>query len=306
MQTVLALVFLCVVLASYAVMDLVFSEDRSVRRRLQELTRYEREQARAAQPMLQPFSQRIVAPALDRLGQGVHNLWPGAYRARLAVSLVRAGSPHGLTVARLIVGKIGLTLGVSGLVIAFAMIGGAGVGSTIFALIVLGLLTYYAPDFWLDAKVKSRQSAIVRGLPDMLDMLTISVEAGLGFDAALAKLVQSTTGPLAEEFGRVLQQVQAGASRKEALRAMAERVEVQELSSFTTSLVQADIFGISISKVLRTQASELRLRRRQRAEEEAQKAPVKIVVPLVLCILPATLIVVAGPAVVRIVGMFGS
>jgi tight adherence protein C len=153
---------------------------------------------------------------------------------------------------------------------------------------------------WLRSRVASRQKTIARELPDMLDMLTISVEAGMGFDSALAKLVKNSRGPLAEEFGRVLQEVQAGASRKEGLRHLAERIDVPELRSFVASIVQADMFGVSIASVLRTQATELRLRRRQRAEEDAQRAPVKMVFPLIFCILPATMIVILGPAVVRI------
>ncbi|MDO8987425.1 MAG: type II secretion system F family protein, partial [Coriobacteriia bacterium] len=141
--------------------------------------------------------------------------------------------------------------------------------------------------------------------PDMLDMLTISVEAGLGFDQAMAKLVRNTTGPLSEEFGRVLQEVQAGVKRTDAMRRLAQRTEVPELNGFIMAIVQADVFGISVSGVLRSQATEMRIKRRQYAEEAAQKAPVKLVFPLVICILPATLIVILGPAIISFVQVFG-
>jgi tight adherence protein C len=139
----------------------------------------------------------------------------------------------------------------------------------------------------------------------MLDMLTISVEAGLGFDQAMAKLVRNSTGPLAKEFARMLQEVQAGVERNQALRHMAQRADVSDLNAFITAIIQADVFGVSVSSVLRTQAKEMRLKRRQYAEEQAQKAPVKLVFPLILCILPATILVILGPAVVSIGRAFG-
>ncbi len=137
-------------------------------------------------------------------------------------------------------------------------------------------------------------------------MLVVSVEAGLGFDAAVSKLVANTTGPLTQELGRMLSEVRAGAARRDALRQLAERTQVPELGTFVTAMVQADLFGISVGNVLRTQASEMRTKRRQQAEEMAQKAPVKLVFPLVLCILPATLLVVLGPAIISIATLFGA
>jgi tight adherence protein C len=142
-------------------------------------------------------------------------------------------------------------------------------------------------------------------MPDMMDMLMISVEAGLGFDAAVSKYVGNNTGPLSQEFRIVLSEIQAGMSRREALRHAADRTEVPELSAFVMAMVQADIFGISVANVLRGQSHEMRLRRRQLAEEIAQKAPAKMVFPLIICILPATLIVLMGPAVIQIGRTFG-
>jgi tight adherence protein C len=140
----------------------------------------------------------------------------------------------------------------------------------------------------------------------MLDMLTIAVEAGLGFDAAVTKYVRNQSGPLAQEFAVALREVQAGMTRREALRALANRCDVAELSAFITAMVQADVFGVSVGSVLRTQSREMRVKRRQRAEEIAQKAPAKMVFPLILCILPATLIVLMAPAILSIIRLFGS
>jgi tight adherence protein C len=177
----------------------------------------------------------------------------------------------------------------------------AGAGFSLAA----GVLGFLAPNFWLRSRANARKAEIRRELPDMLDMLTISVEAGLGFDAALAKYVKNGTGPLSEEFSRALQEIQAGVTRRETLRRLGHRAEVPDLTSFISAMVQADILGTSVAHVLRTQSTEMRLRRRQRAEEAAQKLPVKLVFPVVLCILPATIIAIMGPAVVRLIGLFG-
>jgi tight adherence protein C len=174
-------------------------------------------------------------------------------------------------------------------------------------LIVVGplvALAFFGPDLWLARRISKRKTAIRRALPDMLDMLTISVEAGLGFDQAIAKLVRYTSGPLSHEFSRMLTEIQAGVDRSDALRAVAERTDVPELNGFIMAIVQAEVFGVSVAGVLRTQAREMRLKRRQYAEEQAQKAPVKVVFPLIFCILPATLIVIVGPAGISIVDVF--
>jgi len=298
------LVFACVALAAYAVLDLAFSDDTHVTRRLKGLTDFEVSQAREAQPLLAPFKDRVIAPAAGALASGARGLWPADYRARVETLLERAGNPRNIDATRFLASKILGTTGAVLLVIVLAVIGGWSVFGTIVAVLGGGALAFFGPDWWLAGTIGSRQHQIVRELPDMLDMLTISVEAGLGFDAALAKLVRNSRGPLAMEFGRALQEIQVGASRKEALRSMAERVDVPELSAFTASIIQADIFGISVAQVLRTQSAEMRLRRRQRAEEQAQKLPVKMVLPLVLCLLPSTMLVVAGPAVMRIFEVF--
>jgi tight adherence protein C len=145
-----------------------------------------------------------------------------------------------------------------------------------------------------------RQQKIQRALPDSLDMLTVCMEAGLGFDAALAQVAQNTDGPLAAEFTRALQEMQIGQSRSDSLRALLTRTTVPELRVFVAALVQAGELGIPIAKVLREQAGEMRVRRRQRAEEQAQKVPVKIMFPLVVCLFPALMVVIIGPGILRI------
>ena len=166
------------------------------------------------------------------------------------------------------------------------------------------LAGFFAPSMYLYQRTYDRANRIQRELPDAIDLLTISVESGLGFDAALQQVAHNTEGPLAEEFSRVLREMQIGSSRSESLRALSERTNLSELKSFVSSMVQADAFGIPIANVLRVQSSEMRVKRRQRAEEKAQQVPVKMTIPLIFCILPSLFIVIMGPAVIQVMDSF--
>ena len=171
-------------------------------------------------------------------------------------------------------------------------------------VIVLVPVGWFVPNIVLHQVGAKRTEQMQRELPDSMDLLTISVEAGLGFDAALSQVARNTKGPLAEEFFRVLQEMQIGLGRTEAFRALGERTNLPDLKTFITSMVQADAFGIPIANVLRVQSAEMRVKRRQRAEERAQKIPVKILFPLIFFMLPALFIVVAGPGVITIFNVF--
>jgi tight adherence protein C len=158
-----------------------------------------------------------------------------------------------------------------------------------------------APEFWLGRRVKARQKLIVLQLPDVLDLITISVRAGLGFDAALGKVVEKMNGPLPDEFRRALAEVRMGKARRDALRDIIPRTEVQPLTNFISAVIQAEQLGVSISKVLQVQSEQLRIDRRQRAEEMAQKAPIKMLFPLIGCIFPTLFIVILGPAIILLI-----
>ncbi|HEX7068840.1 MAG TPA: type II secretion system F family protein, partial [Candidatus Limnocylindria bacterium] len=194
--------------------------------------------------------------------------------------------------------------------IAFAVIGFLlglliGKGAIILGLlfmIVGGAVGYIAPEFWLGKKIAARSMAMVLQLPDALDLLTISVEAGLGFDAALAKVVEKMEGPLVDEFRQALAEVRMGRTRREALRDVANRADAQPVSNFIGAIVQAEQLGVPIAKVLQIQSNQLRIERRQRAEEAAAKAPVKMLFPMVGCIFPTIFIVILGPAIVTVMG----
>jgi tight adherence protein C len=181
-----------------------------------------------------------------------------------------------------------------------------GTSLTVRIVVIVGatLIGWMGPNLYLYQKVYDRSNRMRRDLPDAIDLMTISVESGLAFDAAVQQVARNTEGPLADEFSRVLREMQIGQGRAQALRGLAERTEVDDLKSFVTSMVQADSFGIPIANVLRIQSSEMRTKRRQRAEEKAQKVPVKITIPLIFCILPTLFIAVMGPAVIHIMDSF--
>jgi tight adherence protein C len=224
-------------------------------------------------------------------------LSPSGIGTTLQRRLDLAGNPSGWTPDRILAAK-GLGLFILGGL--GALYGLRAIGMLIVGGAVAAAAGFFLPDILLYNAGVKRQEKIQKALPDALDMLTVCVEAGLGFDAALAQVARNTTGPLAAEFSRVLQEIQIGKSRSLALRALTERTTVPELRSFVSALVQAGELGITIADVLREQAKEMRVRRRQRAEEKAQKVPVKILFPLVFCLFPSMFIVILGPGALSI------
>jgi tight adherence protein C len=247
-----------------------------------------------------PFFQRALIPGLKRFGSVGRRLTPASVTERLAKDLVYAGSPVGWDAERILAMKL-LGIGVfAGLGFLLSKMAAFTTFRTLILAGLFGFVGYYLPEWILRSKSGARQHAMQRALPDALDLLSITVEAGLGFDAAVARVARQAGGPLGEELHRVLQEMQIGKTRSDALRDLADRTSIPELKSFVLAMVQADIFGISIAKVLQVQAREMRLKRRQRAEEQAQKVPVKIVFPLILCIFPSLFIVLLGPAVITI------
>jgi tight adherence protein C len=247
-----------------------------------------------------PFFQRALIPGLKRFGSVGRRLTPASVTERLAKDLVYAGSPVGWDAERILAMKL-LGVGViTGIGFLLSRLGGLSALQSIIFLFLFAFAGWYLPEWILRSKAGTRQKAMQRALPDALDLLSITVEAGLGFDAAVARVARQSGGPLGEELHRVLQEMQIGKTRSDALRDLADRTSIPELKSFVLAMVQADIFGISVAKVLQVQAREMRLKRRQRAEEQAQKVPVKIVFPLILCIFPSLFIVLLGPAVITI------
>jgi tight adherence protein C len=252
------------------------------------------------------FNERVLTPVLARFVGIGRRLTPKDYAERLQHKLDVAGNPPGWTVDRIVSLKVvGIGVGVVAGAL-FSLLLGWSLPRGCVVTLLAGIAGYYGPNLYLYQRGHDRTEKMQRELPDALDLLCISVEAGLGFDAALSQVARNTTGPLAQELARVLQEMQIGLGRSGALRALGERNTLPDLRSFTSAMVQADAFGIPVGQVLRVQSNEIRLKRRQRAEEQAQKVPVKIMIPLVLFILPSLFIAVIGPAVISMMTTFSS
>jgi tight adherence protein C len=249
--------------------------------------------------MTQDFSERAVAPIMQGIGRFALRFTPTGWVGRAQQKLVLAGWAErmdGNTWAAIRI--IAMVVAVVLLFIVVPLL-----DSTVKRLGVGGLilfLGFFGPEASLNRAIDGRRKEMEKTLPDIIDLLVISVEAGLGFEAAMGRVVQNVPGELSREFSRTLQETRVGVSRHDALRAMSERTDVDDLNSFILSLVQADQFGVSIARVLRVQADEMRVRRRQRIQEKAFAAPVKMIFPMLFCIFPSIFIVILGPAAINI------
>jgi tight adherence protein C len=252
----------------------------------------------------QPLSERFFRPILQQLSRLVSRNTPTNVMESAQKRLLHGGNPNNLTVADFmgIKGLVSALLAALGVVISF--LSGSGILFGVVLVIVLGTIGFLLPDFWLGSKVRQRRNNLLRALPDAIDLLSISVEAGLGFDAALGRLVEKTQNDLAYEFGRVIAEMRIGVPRREALRALAERTGIQELGIFVTAIIQAEQLGASITSVLHVQANEMRIRRRQRAEVLAHQAPIKMLFPMAFLIFPPMFVVILGPSIPTVAHIF--
>ncbi len=254
----------------------------------------------------QPFFDRTIKPLAGRLSGTVARVTSSNFSERTEKRLALAGNPGEMRTADWLGIKAIVAVVTAGILfVLFGILGGSILNGVALGLVGLGI-GYILPEFWLSSKVRARQKAILLQIPDALDLLTISVRAGLGFDAALGKVVEKMKGPLIDEYRRALAEVRVGKVRREALRDIIPRTEVVPLTNFVGAIIQAEQLGVSISKVLQVQSEQLRIERRQRAEEAAAKAPIKMLFPLVGCIFPALFIVILGPAVILIIGNIGT
>jgi tight adherence protein C len=276
-------------------------EKAVVRSSLRQLQGYEVENVRD-QELLTPLRDRTLTPVLSGLTSVGRRFTPTGYVDNVRKKFVYAGEPRADAVDRFLAVRV-ITVALIPLAFIlvyiwnpFALEGLLQLG----VFVLLGAILFFGPDAWLSRRVEARQLELQRKLPDVLDLLTISVEAGLGFEQALDRTISAVPGALSEEFARMLGEVRAGASRADAMRALDLRTNVPEVRSFVLAILQADTFGVSIGRVLRAQADEMRVKRRQLAQERAQKAPVKMLIPMVFCIFPALFVVVIGPAIINI------
>jgi tight adherence protein C len=251
----------------------------------------------------QDFSQRAVAPVMQGLGRFALRFTPTGWVGRAQHKLVLAGWAErmdGNTWAAIRI--IAMVASVVLLFLAVPLVDGTTMKFGVGGLILF--MGFFGPEASLNRAIDGRRKEMEKTLPDIIDLLVISVEAGLGFEAAMGRVVQNVPGELSKEFSRTLQETRVGVARQDALRAMVERTDVDDLNSFILSLIQADQFGVSIARMLRVQAEEMRIRRRQRIQEKAFKAPVKMIFPMMFCIFPSIFIVIIGPAAISITEVF--
>jgi tight adherence protein C len=246
----------------------------------------------------QPFSQRIIIPIAKRMGEFVMRFTPQNAITSMSKKLEMAGNPGNMDPAVMFALRfLGIPFGAIFIILDSIAIPGSFMdGKGLLFGLPAAIFGFYLPDMLLQSRIDRRQKEIRRAMPDGLDLLTICVEAGLGFDAAMSKLYEKWDNEMGRAFGRVVREIQLGKLRREALRDMADRLGVSEMSSFVAAVIQSEQLGVSMAHVLRIQADQMRIRRRQLAEEEAHKAPIKMLLPMALFIFPALCIVLMTPA----------
>ncbi len=275
-------------------------EDDPLTRRLAEITQMgETITSLEEVELSQPFMERVVYPIIKRIGEASARFTPQHQLETITKQLALAGNPGRLEASTFLALRFVLAGVLGGLILLLSLVGRWPLSRQVLFVGGAALMGYVLPQSWLTSTIKKRQKNIRKAMPDALDLLTICVEAGLGLDAAMAKVAEKWDNELAQAFGRAIREIQLGKVRREALRDMAERVGIPEMTSFVAALIQTETLGVSMSKVLRIQADQMRTKRRQRAEEEAHKAPTKMLMPLVGLIFPTLFIVLLTPAALR-------
>lgn len=277
-------------------------DEDALQERLQEYTKSGEKVSLEKLEMSQPFSERVVYPLARKLGEIAIHFTPQNQLQNIARKLELAGSPAKLDPTMFLALQFIAAVFFTAFIVFITSVGALKwpLGRIILLSLVFGLLGFFFPNLWLGGKISRRQKDIRRAMPDALDLLTICVEAGLGFDASMSKVSEKWRTELSLAFSRVIQEVQLGKPRRDALRDMGDRLGVPEMISFVAAVIQSEQLGVSLAKVLRIQSDQMRMRRRQIAEEEAHKAPIKMLIPMVFLIFPALFIVMMTPAAIRL------
>jgi tight adherence protein C len=301
LELAIILTFLSVTSFIYFISQTWLTRNRQIKTRLERLKPVVPVYGQIDVDLEKPLGVRLLAPVFGKLSGVVLKLTPLNQRNQADHMLALAGYPWNLSVNDFLVIKMITLIGVP---LLFFMIVGVSNSMGWVNVAAALILAMILPDFMLKRQIKARQVKITRELPDNLDLLTVSVEAGLGFDQALLKLVEKTKGPLSGEFKRVLHEIRIGKTRRDALRQLATRTGVEDLQAFVAAIIQADQLGVSIGNVLRIQSQQLRQKRRLKAEERAQKAPVKMLIPMILFIFPSLFIILLGPGILQLIDSF--
>ncbi|MFZ3589160.1 type II secretion system F family protein [Bacillus sp. DJP31] len=300
--------FLTIFLVIYAL--LVFQSERNARVK-RRITLFFNQKSKdveklevSTEPKAPSLLQRMIAPVWREFKKSFKQRMPGEKEAKIEIKLQQAGNPFGMTPVEFRLFQIALFVLFPFVFVSYGLLLGAGFKGIFLMLLISIVLAMFIPHFYINQKIKKRNFFAVRELPDVLDLLTVSLEAGLGFDSALSKVVSKKEGILPAEFHRCLEEIRLGKTRREALSGIRDRLSVDEIKILISSIIQAEKLGIGMVQVLRIQSVEVRDRRKQRAEEEAMKAPIKMLFPLVLFIFPSLFIVLLGPAVIQFLETF--
>jgi tight adherence protein C len=298
-------VFLCLVALAQR------AKPATVRTRLESLGGPGRPNVRALEEieLAKPFSERVVKPILRSLSRLAARIAPGANAEAIANKLAMAGNPRQLTVEMFLGLKAAAGLVFAGLALGAQLLLPPLIPPPTFIMAALwtavaGVAGFFLPELWIKDEIRRRQKAIRKVLPDTIDVLSISVEAGLGFDAAMSRICQKAQNPLTVEFEKYLTEMRLGKARREALRQIQTRTGVDDLNTFIGAVIQADQLGVSMAKILRVQSEQLRVKRRQRAEQLAQQAPLKMLFPMIMFIFPSVFVVILGPSIPVIMSGF--
>lgn len=299
---IIMLVFISIFLITYLVFISILGKQQAVKIRLENITKMSIKNVDTE--LNQPFFIRFIRPMLDNISKTILKITPAEMVTSFEKKVEMAGNPYNLSIKDWLNIQVISILCLPVITIAIGYYAMAETRKMVFLVLCeigVGLLF---PNLILSKKQTERQKQITNSLPDIIDLLTVSVEAGLSFDGALTKVIEKMPGPLAKEFENVLQEMKVGKQKKDALKDMSDRIGVQDLTTFVGSIVQADQFGVSIGHVLRIQSEQIRQKRRQRAQEKAMKAPVKMLIPMIIFIFPTIFAVLLGPAVIKLVDMF--
>ena len=303
MEVIILLLLISLSCFLYNVLNLGKSSKTEISQRLNYI-RHQTEDSMPEDELSTSFKERIIKPVLEGMGKAVLRLAPKEMIAGMESKIIMAGKPYNWGVKNWLGIQAFMILGLPVLILLLYIQFRMDVSDLILIIFASALIGLLFPNMLLNTKIRKRQSEISKSLPDIMDLLTVSVEAGLTFDSALSKVVEKMPGPLAREFETVLQEIKVGKTKKEALYQMSDRIGIQDLRSFVGAVVQADQLGVSLGRVLRLQSEQIRQNRKQRISEKAMKAPIKMLIPMVVFIFPVIFIVLLGPVVINLIGMF--
>lgn len=283
--------------------------DRLINERLETISQSSEQIDLEQIEMSQPFSDRVILPVARKLGEFAIRFTPQNWLNSISRKLELAGSPSkidpGMYLSLQFICAIGL--GAVMILVSTVLMNATSFGEKFIYSILGFFLGFFLPQIYISTLITRRQKSVRRALPDALDLLTICVEAGLGFDAAMVKVAEKWDSPLSLGFARVIQEIQLGKLRREALKDMADNIDITEMTSFVAIVIQSEMLGVSMAKVLRIQSDQMRVKRRQMAEEEAHKTPIKMLIPMILLIFPSLLLVLFTPAILSVMqsGLLG-